>query len=412
MHILRQISKKEAPHVKIAGIIAEYDPFHNGHAYQIGRTRAAGAQAIVAVLGGDFTQRGEPAFCPKELRARAALRCGADLILELPLPYAIGSAERFAFGGISLLAALGCVDALSFGSESGDAEGVWAVAEILSSPEYAAELKTCLASGVSMAAAREGAVRKLLPEKADLLKNPNDSLGAEYCKWVRKLTPRTEILAVRRYGAGHGEMTALRSGVVSASYLRSLCSPEEMRPYIPEAAYEALAEGRAAGKFPAEPEKLETAMLAKLRALSEEEFARLPDCAAEGFYHRVYGAAQRAATLSEFYELAKTKRYAMSRIRRIAAAAFTGLDLSVLELGGPPYCRVLAMNETGAAVLKEAAKRPTDVPIACSLADLEKTSPEAARFARLESRAEDLYQLCLPEPGPCGVEYRWQVIRE
>ena len=188
--------------MKIAGIIAEYDPFHNGHAYQIKQTKAAGAEAVVAVLGGDFTQRGEPAFCPKELRAKAALRCGADLILELPLPYAIGSAERFAFGGVSLLAALRCIDLLSFGSESGDREGIWAVSEVLSSPEYAETLKSCLAGGISMAAAREEAVRRILPEKADLLKNPNDSLGAEYCKWVRKLTPQTEILTIRRYGAG------------------------------------------------------------------------------------------------------------------------------------------------------------------------------------------------------------------
>jgi predicted nucleotidyltransferase len=398
--------------MKIAGIIAEYDPFHNGHAYQINKTKAAGAEAVVAVLSGDFTQRGEPAFCPKELRAKAALRCGADLILELPLPYAIGSAERFAFGGISLLATLHCVGLLSFGSESGDREGILAVSEVLSSPEYAEELKTCLAGGVSMAAAREEAVRKILPEKADLLKNPNDSLGAEYCKWVQKLMPETEILTVRRYGAGHGEMTAAHAGIVSASYLRSFSAPEEMRPYMPEAAYEALAEGVAAGKFPAEPKKLETAMLAKLRTLSEEEFAMLPDCAAEGFFHRVYSAARRAGTLEEFYALAKTKRYAMSRIRRIAAAAFTGADLSVLSIGGPPYCRVLAMNETGAAVLKEAAKCPSGVPIGCSLADLEKTSPEAARFAALESRAEDLYQLSLPEPAPCGAEYRRQVIKE
>ena len=398
--------------MKIAGIIAEYDPFHNGHAYQIKQTKAAGAEAVVAVLGGDFTQRGEPAFCPKELRTKAALRGGADLILELPLPYAIGSAERFAFGGVSLLAALGCIDLLSFGSESGDREGIWAVSEVLSSPEYAETLKSCLAGGISMAAAREEAVRRILPEKADLLKNPNDSLGAEYCKWVRKLTPQTEILTIRRYGAGHGEMTAARSGIVSASYLRSFSEPEEMRPYMPEAACEVLAEGYEAGKFPADPEKLATAVLAKLRTLSEEDFARLPDCAAEGFYHRVYDAARKAGTLSEFYELAKTKRYAMSRIRRIAAAAFTGMDLSVLNLGGPPYCRVLAMNETGAAVLKEAAQHPTGIPILCSLADLEKTSPEAALFAELESRAEDLYQLCLPYPGPCGMEYRWQVIRE
>ena len=117
--------------MKIAGIIAEYDPFHNGHAYQIAKTRDAGAEAIVVVLGGEFTQRGEPAWCSKYTRAEAALCCGADLVLEMPVPYAVGSAEKFAEGGISILDALGCVDVLSFGSESGDAEKLKAVSALV-----------------------------------------------------------------------------------------------------------------------------------------------------------------------------------------------------------------------------------------------------------------------------------------
>lgn len=395
--------------MKITGIIAEYDPFHNGHAYHIGKARAAGAEAVVVALGGEFTQRGEPAWCSKYLRAEAALRCGADLVLEIPLPYALGSAERFAEGGVSVLNALGCVDTLSFGSECGDAEKIARFAALSDTDEFLDEVKKAHSDGVSAASAREAAARRLAPELGDVAASPNDTLGAEYCKWLMRLGSDMRPMAVRRFGAGHGE-AVLKSGIASATYLRSFSSVSDILPYVPARTHELLLNAEAAGKLPASPEKYGTAALSRLRTLSEAELARVPDCAAEGLYHRVFDAIQEAKSLEELYALIKTKRYAMSRAKRIVAGAYLGLDGGVLKGASLPYVHVLGMNDRGATVLKE-AKAAAKLPISASLAELGKLSEDGAVFAALESRAEDLWQILLPCPGECGLAYKTKLIK-
>ncbi len=397
--------------MKIAGIIAEYDPFHNGHAYQIKKTREAGAEAIVVVLGGEFTQRGEPAWCSKYTRAKAALLCGADLVLEMPVPYAVGSAEKFAEGGISVLDALGCVDVLSFGSESGDSEKIMDFARLFEREDFIEEYKKALSEGVSSAAARQIAAEKLAPELSPVASNPNDTLGAEYCKWLLRLNSKIKPSTVKRYGAGHGEAAVLKSGMASATYLRTFSEPEDIFPFVPYKCYELLAKDFREGKLPFSEKKIEPAVLAVLRTLSENDFEKIPDCAAEGLYHRVFDAVQEATSLDELYLSIKTKRYAMSRVKRIVAGAFLGLDSSVLKEAKLPYIRVLGMNETGAAVLKESKAAGCKLPISASLADLEKTSETAALFAKLETKAENLWQLGLPKPGKCGIAYTTKIIK-
>ena len=398
--------------MKIAGIIAEYDPFHNGHAYQIAKTKDAGAEAIVAVLGGEFTQRGEPAWCSKYLRAEAALSCGADLVLEMPVPYAVGSAERFAEGGIKILDALGCVDVLSFGSESGDAEKIMAFAALSEREDFIEEYKKALSEGISSPAARQKAAEKLAPELSSVAANPNDTLGAEYCKWLLRLGSKIKPSTVKRYGAGHGEAAVLKSGIASATYLRSFDEPEDIFPFVPYKVYELLAKAYREGKLPFSEKKIEPAVLAVLRMMREDDFKKVPDCAAEGLYHRVFDAVRESSNLPELYENIKTKRYAMSRIKRIVSGAFLGLDDSVLKTAELPYIRVLGMNDTGAAVLKEAKNSGCNLPISASLAELSKTSETAEYFAMLESRAEDLWQLGLPNPGKCGLAYTTKIIKK
>ena len=398
--------------MKIAGIIAEYDPFHNGHAYQIAKTKDAGAEAIVAVLGGEFTQRGEPAWCSKYLRAEAALSCGADLVLEMPVPYAVGSAERFAEGGIKILDALGCVDVLSFGSESGDAEKIMAFAALSEREDFIEEYKKALSKGISSPAARQKAAEKLAPELSSVAANPNDTLGAEYCKWLLRLGSKIKPSTVKRYGAGHGEAAVLKSGIASATYLRSFDEPEDIFPFVPYKVYELLAKAYREGKLPFSEKKIEPAVLAVLRMMREDDFEKVPDCAAEGLYHRVFDAVRESSNLPELYENIKTKRYAMSRIKRIVSGAFLGLDDSVLKTAELPYIRVLGMNDTGAAVLKEAKNSGCNLPISASLAELAKTSETAEYFAMLESRAEDLWQLGLPNPGKCGLAYTTKIIKK
>ncbi len=396
--------------MRIAGIIAEYDPFHKGHAYHIAKTKEF-ADAVVVVLGGELTQRGEPAWCSKNLRTRCALACGADLVLELPAYYALGSAERFAGGGVRVLSALGCVDFLSFGSECGSAEDIAAFAALSDSKEFISEVKKRQKEGLSAPAARQKAAESLAPKLAHLCKSPNDTLGTEYCKWILRLGGTIKPVAVRRRGALHGEAPR-RSGFASASFLRSLPKPTEALPYLPAEIRRMIIEEYAAGCLPVLREKYEVAALSRLRAMAEESFATVPDCAAEGLYHRFYEATRRAGTLDGLYSAVKTKRYAMSRIKRIAAAAAIGLDEAVFGDGALPYVRVLGMNETGAQVLRKAKQANTGIPIGASLAELAKASPRAAAFAAAESAAEDLWQLCLKVPGECGKAYTEKLVTQ
>ena len=386
--------------MKIAGIIAEYDPFHNGHAYQIAKTKAAGIDAVVIALGGSFTQRGEPAWCSKELRTKAALSGGADLVLEIPQPFAVGTAERFAKGGVSVLDALGCVSVLSFGSECGNADLIRRFSDFMTEESFFEAVREELEKGVSMPFAREKAVEKLAPEFLPLMQNPNDRLAAEYMKILKKRGSKIEPFAVLRYGAGHNEEAVLKSGVASASYLRGFTNPEEIFPYIPKNEQDLLFRAWQEGKLPADEHRYETMVLTLLRTLPEEAFRKAPGGAEEGFYHRVFDAAKKARSLSELYELIKTKRYPMTRVRRTVAGTVLGLDEEFLSAAEVPYIHVLGMNETGAAVLAE-AKGKAGLPVSASLAELAKT-PAGEKFAAWESRAEDLWQLLVPKPEACG----------
>ncbi len=398
--------------MKIAGIIAEYDPFHNGHAYQIAKTREMGAEAVVAVLGGEFTQRGEPAWCSKYLRTKAALCCGADLVLELPLPYAIGSAEKFAEGGVKILNALNCVDFLSFGSECGNAEDIMEFAKICEGDLYLEEYKKALDEGISSPLARQKAVEKIAPRLSEIAALPNNTLGAEYCKWLLRLNSKIKPSTVKRYGANHGEAAVLKSGIASATYLRSFSDPVDIFPFVPGKTHSLLEDEHRAGKLPFDEHRYEIMALALLRTLGEEDFAKVPDCAAEGLYHRVYDAVREAKSLNELYDLIKTKRYTMSRVKRIVAGAVLGLDNNMLKNCDLPYIRVLGMNEIGAAVLKEAKTAGCSLPLSASLAELEKTGDTASYFAKLEAKAEDLWQLGLPSPGKCGLAYTNKIIKK
>ena len=189
----------------IAGIVAEYNPFHNGHQWHIRRTRAElGEDAvIVCCMSGDFVQRGEAAVYSKFARAEAAARCGADIVFELPLPWALSSAEGFARGAVGLLHALRAVDVLSFGSESGDAGALSAAAEALLDPTLGPEIRAALADGVPYAAARQSALALRSPESAELLSSPNNILAVEYIKALYDLRSDMRVLTFRREGAEH-----------------------------------------------------------------------------------------------------------------------------------------------------------------------------------------------------------------
>ena len=380
--------------MRTAGIISEYNPFHRGHAWQLGELRAQlGADtAVVCAMSGSFVQRGDFAVMRTHARAEAAVRGGADLVLELPLPWAIASAEGFAAGGVGVLAATGAVDTLVFGSECGDTETLKAVAAALESESFAAYLRQGLQEGVSFAAAREAAARKLLGEKAAVLAQPNDILGVEYCKAIARQAAALMPLALPRRGVGHDGGAA--EGFASASRIRELLinggSADEF--LTPESAA-ICARECAAGRAPVTMANAERAILARLRAMREEDFA--PFDGGEGLYHRFYDAVQRETTIDGILAAAKSKRYAYARLRRLLLAVYLGITPEDIPQRGP-YLRVLACNARGREVLR-CMKTTAAAPVLTRSADVRRLDAAAQRLFALTACAEEQYVLAYPD---------------
>lgn len=364
----------------VVGIVAEYDPFHAGHAFHIRETRRRLDHcAVAAVMSGNWVQRGECAILDKWSRARSALEGGADLVLELPTVYAVSSAEGFARGAVGILAATGAVTHLSFGSECGDVDKLQQVAACLDSEVYRAGLRRFLDEGMPFAACRQAVVRGMLGrELSDLLSQPNNNLGIEYIRALNALSSPIRPITVLRAGAGHDG--GAHPDYPSASFVRGQIRSGAVRVENPAGLHYG-----------------ERWVLAALRAMDEGAFAALPDCG-EGLSHRIYRAVRQGRTLEEVYGLAKTKRYAHARIRRAALWGALGLREGDRP-PAPPYLRVLGANERGREVLR-AMKSRAALPII--------TKPAHGRgipLLELEARCTDLYQLCREAPGPCGLEW-------
>lgn len=381
--------------MKTAGIICEYNPFHRGHAWQIAEARRLlGAEtAVVCAMSGSFVQRGDFAAVRAYARAEAAVRGGADLVLELPLPWAISSAEGFARGGVMTLAATGLVDTLVFGSECGDAASLRHAAEALLREDFPAVLRGELAKGLSFAAARESAARALIGDDADVLACPNDILGVEYCKALIESGSSIAPLALPRRAVGHDEGAA--EGYASASYIRALLvRGEDASAYMTEESAVIYEREKKAGRAPVMMANVERAILARLRAMGEEDFA-LYDSGNEGLYRRFAEAAHTAPSIDALLGAVKTKRYAYARLRRMLLAAYLGVTAADMPRR-MPYLRVLSFNERGRAVLKR-MKRTAHAPVLIKSADVRALGEQAQRLFSLTARAEDQYVLAYPD---------------
>ncbi len=370
----------------VAGIICEFNPLHSGHAYLMARLRQHGADTVVCAMSGNFVQRGEPALVNKLSRAEMAVDCGADLVLELPTPWAMATAETFAKGGVQLLAMAGCTH-IGFGSECGDAALLQGVADTLLSPDLQADIRSELAAGVTYAAARQRAVEARLGAAASVLRQPNDTLAVEYLKACRQLEVDITPIVVRRVGAGHDG--APSEGYASATYIRRLVRQGKGASafsFMPEAAAAVLDRELAAGRV-TDSRHVERAVLARLRQMTEEEFAAY-DGGGEGLYHRVYDAVRRCATVEELLMAVKTKRYPAARLRRLVLAAWLGRPKAPETV---PYARVLAANETGRALLRR--MRRAGQPVLTKAADVAALGPSAEELFRREAAYTDLYTL-------------------
>ena len=390
--------------MKISGIIAEYNPFHSGHEYQLHTARRLGATHIAVCMSGNFVQRGECAVISKHARTLAALRGGADLVLELPLPYAIASAEGFAFGGISILNALGCVDTLVFGAECENIDLLKAAAKAVDSDEIKEKLLKYLDDGIVFPKARELAVNELFGgDIAAVLTEPNNTLGVEYIKWLARLGSSIKPEAMLRTGAAHGS-TKPAGGIASASYIREQMKKHssEWRTLVPSGALKVYDEEFKQKHAPCSLSNIERGMLGKLRNMSADEYLSVADVS-EGLHNKLAASVKTAGSLEELYDSVKSKRYTHSRIRRIVLSAYLGVNKDMQKIS-PPYIRVLGMNSRGAEILA-CAKKSCALPINTSLADLSKLGAECAAFVQSEASATDIFSLCSPYILPCGLDF-------
>jgi len=387
--------------MRVAGIIAEYNPLHRGHLRLLEAIRKQLGQdaAVVCVMSGNFVQRGDFAITRKHVRAMAAVESGADLVLELPLPWAVSTAERFADGGVQVLLGTGLVTHLAFGSEAGDADALQALADCLDSEAYQDALRSRLNGGASFAACRQAAAAEVAGEDtAALLASPNNNLGVEYLRALRRRSGTLTPLTVRREDGGH-------DGPASASALRDLLRQgerEEALSRMAPAMAKAYRAEEAAGRAPVLRETCERAILARLRSMTEADFAAL-DSGGEGMYRRLCNASRTAASLDSLLAAAKTKRYAYARLRRMVLWAYLGLTDFPEQV---PYLRVLAANAAGRALLAR-MRETASLPVLTKPADVKRLSQEARRVFAMEAQAADLYVLAYPSLSAAGGGTEW-----
>lgn len=329
----------------ITGIICEYNPFHLGHRKQfdIIRQRKGEAEAIVCLMSGDFVQRGHPAIIDKTLRAKAAVSCGADLVLELPITAALSSAEGFAARGVEILSSF--CNSLCFGAESDDSAALLATAGALLSDEFPPLLRAQLDKGLSFPAARQAALEEMGLDGA-LVTQPNNILAIEYCKAILSQHSPMEPFPILRQGSYHD--TAPDMDNPSATAVRELLKnggnwadyiPAEVRPVFQNAVLHTISAG-------------ERAILARLRTMDDAEFQALP-YGSEGLWRKLMHAARRESTLEDILIAVKSKRYTRTRLDRMVMCAFLGLTAADLCVPAP-YTRVLALNDRGREILKKA----------------------------------------------------------
>ena len=395
---------------KLAGIIAEYDPFHNGHAWQLQQAKALGAQRVAVAMSCGLTQRGALPLLPESVRVQAALTCGADLVFALPAPYACSGAECFARAGVQLLAAAGC-DALVFGAETPDAALLMEAARVLSGAEYRTALKARLAAGArSFAAARQAAVEAVCPGTglAALLDKPNNNLAVEYCKAILELGASLVPIPLPRQGAGHGQaLTETGGQFASASALRTLWQnggADAAASYVPAEVLPLYREAFAAGQYTdlAAAQRCQLALL-RSRCAGTAPFAQVRGIS-EGLEHRLEAAVRSSTTHAELLDSLTTVRYPRARMRRLAMDA--ALDYSVDAFPAlPPYLHLLGAQKDALPLLKAAA-----LPVSHSLARLAEQNVPCRAVVDAQLRACDFGALCRKKPEPMGSALRQKII--
>lgn len=373
----------------VFGIVAEYNPFHNGHKYQIDKIKNNGENTVVAVMSPNVVQRGDFAFFDKWLRTRVALACGVDLVIELPSFYALSTAEVFAQGAVKMLDSLGCVDYLCFGSESADTDALKKAAELNNSDAVNERIKELLKSGVTYAKARADAICEVCPELETVISKANDILGVEYICSLNKIGSKILPYPIKRVGVEHDEQST-NEEFASASFIRENPEADIFSKLTPKECAEIYMEAIKNGDYSNGAESLYNALVLKLRMASPEQIEKLPDVS-EGLENRIIKAAKEAENFKSLCEKIKTKRYTMARIRRILMYALLDFSKDLKEIE-PQFIRVLGANSKGLGLL---SKKSAKLPVITSLAKAKNISEDAKKLVKIEENCTDAFNLTL-----------------
>ena len=386
--------------MRIVGVIAEYNPFHHGHAWQLRQARKlARADAVVVVMSSCFTQRGEAALLSPADRARMALGCGADAVFALPAMWSVRDAEHFALGGVAILRALG-VDAISFGAETADADRLWAAARLLEQPSDAlsAATQNRLNQGLSWPEALAAATASLDPDAGKLLRSPNNTLAICYLRAMLRLGAGMDVYPVPRQGDYHE--TAVSGAFASATALRGAILRGDWQSAglaMPEKAFAILRNATLHGRLH-RPEALDLPLLYRLRGMSDEELAGLPDLS-EGVEQRLHTAALTARSREALLQAAKTRRYPYARLSRLCAHALLGFTADLFkETLLPPAAWLLGLQDTARPLMARLGNN--GFPIIAKAADYDRSQP----WFQAELRAYDIWALGAELPAGYGLQ--------
>lgn len=390
----------------LAGIVCEYNPFHKGHLYQLEKTKQAGADAVVCVMSGNYVQRGECAIFDKWTRAKAAVLCGADVVIDLPVAWAVSSAENFARGSVSLLANFG-IDILSFGSECDNKETLLTAANCVDDERVGSFTKKYMSEGSSYPAALHKAVKELYPQEvADIVASPNSTLAVEYIKQLSKYNG-IDFMPIKRIGASHDSLKS-EGEYLSASKIRQTITDGKMlEEALPEKIVQILSFELKNNFSPCALANNERGILSTLRELSVSSLEEYVSDS-NGLAQRIYESARISGSLTELYENIKVKNYTLSRIRREVLSAYLKIPKKTAQ-GLPPYIKILAASEKGLSLLA-AAKKNSALPVVTRHSEMQNLSPYAKEIYSLQCSAADKFALLSPSVRQCGLEQKNSLI--
>lgn len=382
-----------------AGIVVEYNPLHNGHIYHLNQTKAVtGCDGVIAVMSGNFVQRGEPSFLDKWTKTRLALLSGVDLVIELPVIYALSSAEAFAYGSISSLNLTGVCSSVCFGSECADINALKAIAKTLSDePEdFKTSLKGYLSKGISFPEARIRALCDIdnvstSENISSIMSHSNNILAVEYLKALYKLDSKIEPHTIRRIVSKYND-SDLGSTISSATAIRKNLNTSDIKESLPEYSYRAIKSCIDSGHGPVYLDELSDIILYSLRRMNTSDIAHLLDVS-EGLENRIKYAAEEATNVRELINMIKNKRFTETRIQRILMYSILGITKDVItDLKQPPkYLRVLGFNSNGQNLLGKMRKT-------CPVPLITNPSPKESLLMKHDLIATDIYSLCFKNP--------------